>query len=254
MCRTITYVLLLNLLPVVAATAQSNLIFAENFEGPASNRQAIIQQPPAEQDIQNPVEVDNNSSNNGSVQEANEIPIARADALTIDLETVTTIAVLDNDEGLTDGPISLVITDPAQNGLVSVNRDNTIDYSPDNGFIGHDQFVYQIVDGNGDTATATVSITVDCIDCISLLWDAHPEPVLGYLVYYSSSSETTFELIADIEIEYNRSWFDPDQPALYYRLQQDLGHDLSTPACFRISAYDEKDESVLSAPVCKVIQ
>ncbi|GAB5389127.1 MAG: hypothetical protein Alpg2KO_20950 [Alphaproteobacteria bacterium] len=45
-------------------------------------------------------------------------------------------------------------------GTVTVQADGTFTYDPDNGFTGADSFVYRVSDGNGGTATETVSITI----------------------------------------------------------------------------------------------
>ena len=52
---------------------------------------------------------------------------------------------------------------PASGTLV-LNADGTFTYTPDANFNGTDSFVYQVTDGNGGTAQATVAITVGSVN------------------------------------------------------------------------------------------
>lgn len=49
---------------------------------------------------------------------------------------------------------------PGSNGTVVDNGDGTFMYTPNAGFIGTDLFTYTVDDGNGNTDTATVNVTV----------------------------------------------------------------------------------------------
>jgi hypothetical protein len=59
-------------------------------------------------------------------------------------------------------PITLNTTpvDGPDNGTVTINPDGSFTYTPDPGFVGKDDFQYQICDSNGACDTATVVITV----------------------------------------------------------------------------------------------
>ena len=49
------------------------------------------------------------------------------------------------------------------NGTANDASDDTIEYTPVNGFSGTETFVYTITDGTGDASTATVTVTVNAI-------------------------------------------------------------------------------------------
>ena len=110
---------------------------------------------------------------------ANNTPSAQDDSFTVDQNTINNdLNVLaDNGNGPDDfggdgsnnGAITLPSGSSTNGGVVSVNNngtpndptDDSVIYSPANGFVGTDTFDYTITDANNDTSTATVTVTVD---------------------------------------------------------------------------------------------
>ena len=77
--------------------------------------------------------------------------------------TLNGTTVLANDTDSNPDDMLTVNTAPVtdvENGLLALNADGTYSYTPNAGFTGTDVFVYQLLDGNGGTDTATVTITV----------------------------------------------------------------------------------------------
>jgi hypothetical protein len=98
------------------------------------------------------------------VNEDNDAPVAFDDRYSTDEDTPLTVllpGVLGNDLDVDDGDILTVAsnTSPA-NGDVTVNPDGSFSYLPDPDFNGIDTFAYEVWDGNGGSATATVEIEV----------------------------------------------------------------------------------------------
>ncbi|MEP6340822.1 Ig-like domain-containing protein, partial [Parasphingorhabdus sp.] len=96
-----------------------------------------------------------------SVLEINDPPTAvnDADQTTPENTTISNINVLANDfDG--DGDTLTVVSASASNGMVVINGDGTLNYTPNNQFSGTDTITYTISDGRGGTSTATVDITV----------------------------------------------------------------------------------------------
>ena len=88
-------------------------------------------------------------------------PEAVDDGYTTPYETPITVdapGILGNDSGT---GISVAMNGSPAHGTVTVDADGTITYTPEAGFAGEDTFTYAIVDEVGQTATATVTITVD---------------------------------------------------------------------------------------------
>jgi hypothetical protein len=109
------------------------------------------------------------SPSNGSaiatitVTAPNTAPIANNDtANTTQNTAVTTPNVLSNDSDADGDTLSITSADATstEGGTISNNNDGTFLYTPPTGFTGSDSFNYIVNDGQ-DTATASVSITVN---------------------------------------------------------------------------------------------
>jgi len=99
---------------------------------------------------------------NISVKSINDIPMVAEDKVVTDQNRPISISVLSNDKDTDGEALSIVsFTQPAHGKMVD-NGDGTLTYTPDYSFFGsEDQFVYTVTDGNGGTASGTVSVTVD---------------------------------------------------------------------------------------------
>ena len=100
---------------------------------------------------------------NITVNSVNDAPVAVDDNATVNEDATVLIDIVANDtdkEGDTVTPTGF--TNPS-NGTVSQEGDS-YRYTPNADFFGSDSFTYTISDGNGGTATATVSITVNPVN------------------------------------------------------------------------------------------
>lgn len=99
-----------------------------------------------------------------TVSAVNDVPIAVADLATVNEDSSVAVAVLGNDTGLGDGPITVIgVTDPAH-GTTTINGNGSVTYVPDPDFHGSDSFSYTISDGDGQQSTATVTMTVTSVN------------------------------------------------------------------------------------------
>lgn len=73
---------------------------------------------------------------------------------------VTTPNVLLNDTDVDNDPLSVLSNSPASSGIVLNNGDGTFSYTPNNGFVGVDRFLYTVSDGAGGSDTAYVNLAV----------------------------------------------------------------------------------------------
>ncbi len=90
----------------------------------------------------------------------NAIPVANDDFRGCSFNQSVVVDVLFNDTGLDDVPLTVTISQPPAIGNVVVNADNTVTYTPENGFVGQSTFRYVVTDINGESDDALVTITV----------------------------------------------------------------------------------------------
>ncbi|MGB5758851.1 MAG: cadherin-like domain-containing protein, partial [Acidimicrobiales bacterium] len=100
-----------------------------------------------------------------TVTPVNDDPVGVDDARSIDEDDLAgiTFDVLTNDsdvDGDTPQYASAVLS-TVVGGTITDNADGTFDYVPDENFNGVETFVYTLIDGNGGSDTATVTITVN---------------------------------------------------------------------------------------------
>jgi large repetitive protein len=94
-----------------------------------------------------------------TVGAVNDPPVAVNDATSTDEDTPVTVSVLANDSDIDGNPLT-VVSASAPNGTVAINPDGTVTYTPNSNFNGTDTITYQISDGQGGFATATVTVIV----------------------------------------------------------------------------------------------
>jgi VCBS repeat-containing protein len=102
-----------------------------------------------------------------SIDVINTAPTAVADAYSLYRDNTIAVAipgVLAND---TDAnPQTLTVQSPRpvsgpSHGSLTLNADGSFSYTPTGGYTGTDSFTYKVTDGIADSATATVTITID---------------------------------------------------------------------------------------------
>ncbi|WP_460242375.1 tandem-95 repeat protein, partial [Aurantivibrio infirmus] len=141
-----------------------------------------------------------------TVNAVNDTPTVVDDAYATNEDTTLTINlpndVLANDSDI-DGDSLTVNTTPVTdvaNGTLTLNADGTFTYVPNANFNGTDSFVYEASDGNGGTAQATVTITVNAVnDTPTIVDDA-----------YATNEDTTLTINLPNDVLANDSDIDGD--------------------------------------------
>lgn len=99
-----------------------------------------------------------------TVAQVDDDPVAVDDAATLNEDSAATaIEVLGNDSDPDEGLLTVTGVGTAGNGTVSL-EDGVISYAPNPDFSGTDSFTYTISAADGDTATATVVVTVEPVN------------------------------------------------------------------------------------------
>ena len=134
---------------------------------------------PTNDDTDNDGTPDYLDPDNGNIEELDVID----DTASTPIDTAVEILILENDLGIpSDG--DLTFTEPS-NGTIAVNdggtpddiSDDTIIYTPNDGFEGIDSFDYTVCDTLGNCDTATVSITVGEPKALDVIDDTASTPI-----------------------------------------------------------------------------
>ncbi|HXF88666.1 MAG TPA: cadherin-like domain-containing protein, partial [Xanthobacteraceae bacterium] len=99
-----------------------------------------------------------------TVNPVNDAPVAVDDTATTNEDTPVIIDVLGNDIDVDGDTLLIDGTPTALNGIVTVNPDGTLNYTPNANFNGTDTITYVVSDGNGGSDTGEVVVTVNPID------------------------------------------------------------------------------------------
>jgi hypothetical protein len=102
-----------------------------------------------------------------AVNHLNVAPSASDDGFTVAEDGVLNVAlpgVLANDTDPDGDPLSSLLISGPSGGGITLNADGSFTYTPNANFHGADGFTYQISDGHGGTAVASVAITVTSVN------------------------------------------------------------------------------------------
>jgi len=109
---------------------------------------------------------DGTSNSNGvavMIYVMNTAPTAVADTYTTTLTntlTITAPGLLANDNDSDGDELTAILNIAPTHGSLTFNGDGSFIYTPDNGYIGTDQFTYHVTDGIAESNTVTVKIHV----------------------------------------------------------------------------------------------
>jgi len=121
-----------------------------------------------------------------SILSVNDAPVLVNDTATTDEDIPTIINILGNDIDVDSD--NLTITDAhaiSSGGIVSINRDQTLTFVPNDDFNGDVALSYTVSDNHGGMSTASVSIAV------------HPTNDLPVLVNHHASTDQATDLTVD---------------------------------------------------------
>ncbi len=113
--------------------------------------------------------------------------VANSDFVSMGEGATEVINVLNNDYGLLSGVKELTIIESPEHATLSVENFNVI-FTPDQGFIGIDEFRYSVCNNDGDCDEAEVTVVVEDVDFIPITnndyytIDQGEEPKLDVLI------------------------------------------------------------------------
>jgi VCBS repeat-containing protein len=105
-------------------------------------------------------------------EEVNMPPVAVQDTYVIRRGNTLTVAapgILGNDYDVNDDPITAQLGTGVAHGNLSFHTDGSFTYTPDDGFVGMDQFTYRAYDGELTSSLVTVTIKVMLINFMTIV-------------------------------------------------------------------------------------
>lgn len=98
------------------------------------------------------------------IRSLNTPPVATEDTASTDEDVAIELMPLANDTDANGDALSLTIVDPPPNGTVEVRAGGGVLYTPNANWFGTDVFSYRASDGEFDSETATVTVTVNAVN------------------------------------------------------------------------------------------
>lgn len=99
------------------------------------------------------------------VETVNDVPNAGDDSFTVAaggvVQTTAATGVMTNDSDVENGPLTATLLYGPAHGTIVFGGDGSFTYTPAAGYVGNDEFFYQLNDGiaNSNVARATISVT-----------------------------------------------------------------------------------------------
>ena len=95
-----------------------------------------------------------------AIQVNDVAPTAVSDTASTTVNTAVTKSIASDASSSVGLPLTFSKTSDPSHGTVTLNSSGTYTYTPTSNYVGTDSFTYQVDDGHGGTATATVALTV----------------------------------------------------------------------------------------------
>ncbi len=114
-----------------------------------------------------------------TVLAVNDPPVAHDDAVAVVGDEATVIDVVANDVDVDGDSLVIGTVNSPAHGTVAVTDDGLIEYTADDGFTGDDSFGYRVFDPVGESAEATVTISVTAATVAGSVASPTAAPVPG---------------------------------------------------------------------------
>ncbi len=143
------------------------------------------------------------------------------DYAAVDLNKSVQINILANDYGFSDGVGSLTIIQEPSYGYVTINNDNSINYIPNENYVGTDVFKYEICNTYGECGIGKVDIEVlykdynpvAINDTISLYWTK--EKTINCIANDSNLLNPPISLNIEIPAQKGECYLNDDTTVVY---------------------------------------
>ncbi len=134
----------------------------------------------------------------------NMLPMAGADAVTMDEDASAVIDVLANDTDADADPLAVTFVFEPTNGTASIDDQGRVVYTPNADFHGTDTFDYLVSDGNGAPSSASIMVTVNPIEDAPVAIDdtaATDEEVAVVVPFFANDSDADGDALHLVAID-----------------------------------------------------
>ena len=149
-----------------------------------------------------------------TINPINDPPTANDDNYTTEEDTTLKVpapGILTNDTDPENDPLTAVLAGGVSHGNLIFYGNGSFVYTPDNGFVGSDSFIYKAFDGQAVSNTATVSLNVTPVN----------DPPVANDDNYNVDEDTTLNVAAPGVLQND---IDPDNDPLTAELETDVSH------------------------------
>ncbi|MGE5608133.1 MAG: Ig-like domain-containing protein, partial [Bacillota bacterium] len=132
-----------------------------------------------------------------TVQNINDAPVASNDSYSTDEDvplTISTPGVLTNDTDVDGDALTAVLLSGPSHGTLTLNANGSFTYQPASNYYGPDSFTYKTSDGQLQSGTATVTLTVNPVndppvarDDTKTAWEDLPQQILAMALLVNDS-------------------------------------------------------------------
>jgi len=150
------------------------------------------------------------------------------------------INVLANDSAVAGGALSIPSFTPGAGGSVSNNGNGTLSYLPNPGFTGADRFGYTVVEDQGGTNSAAVSVVVYPVGG-GPYWTNLPVNMEAFVRGGTDAAINQDEIASgSLRVKFNASPFDLARKAYFQFDLSDLSLNLNTSATFTVTTSESR--------------
>jgi len=122
-----------------------------------------------------------------SVAMVNAAPVAVDDSLTTEVDMAAVADVLANDTDADGDALSITIAGGPAHGTAEVTG-TSITYTPNPGYIGADEFLYEVSDGFASAGAAVAVTVTPPREKVSVNWDYAGADAVGFRLYYNGEA------------------------------------------------------------------
>ncbi len=143
---------------------------------------------------------------NFTITMTNTAPVAAGESYNVDEGATLTVAapgLIANDADSDGDPLTATLLTGPDNGTLTLNTDGSFTYNHDGSETASDSFAYQVADGNGGSAVATVMLAINPVNDVPTVSSSGPLATLESVPLVFSTANGTALNVDDMDAQGN---------------------------------------------------